>query len=189
MDFEIRTDTGMLAKMTAKELVLLYLRSAVFVLLCILVSKIHIFLFVLFFVLVLMNFLIRAERIREIYLKLKYNSLALKDKGILIKNFTVKRFIHQDEIEEICLIENEKHSLDFPRFHIEIFLKDFREGYGDKVCLIAKEEEMDTIEDVIEPFLLQMGFINRTPRGRVATEHAYRHLNMEIPSNLQDKLL
>ena len=50
-------------------------------------------------------------------------------------------------------------------------------------------EEMDTIEDVIEPFLLQIGFINRTPRGRVATELAYRHLNIEPPANWQDKLI
>ncbi|MBW2451574.1 MAG: Holliday junction branch migration DNA helicase RuvB [Deltaproteobacteria bacterium] len=38
-------------------------------------------------------------------------------------------------------------------------------------------EEKDTIEDVIEPFLLQQGFLHRTPRGRIATQHAYRHLN------------
>ena len=37
-------------------------------------------------------------------------------------------------------------------------------------------EEKDTIEDVIEPFLLQQGFLNRTPRGRVATHQAYTHL-------------
>jgi len=50
-------------------------------------------------------------------------------------------------------------------------------------------EEMDTIEDVIEPFLLQIGFINRTARGRVATESAYRHLDIKPPTNLQDKLI
>ena len=38
-------------------------------------------------------------------------------------------------------------------------------------------EEATTIEDVYEPFLLQLGFIKRTPRGRVATEKAYKHLN------------
>jgi Holliday junction DNA helicase RuvB len=38
-------------------------------------------------------------------------------------------------------------------------------------------EEKDTIEDVIEPFLLQQGYIARTPRGRVATELAYRHFD------------
>lgn len=50
-------------------------------------------------------------------------------------------------------------------------------------------EDMDTVEDVIEPFLLQMGFINRTPRGRVATELAYKHLGVEPPANFQDKLI
>ena len=53
----------------------------------------------------------------------------------------------------------------------------------------AISEEMDTIEDVIEPFMLQLGFINRTPRGRVATDLAYKHLNIEPPANLQDKLI
>ena len=40
-------------------------------------------------------------------------------------------------------------------------------------------EESDTIEDVCEPFLLQLGFIERTPRGRTATRHAYEHLGVE----------
>jgi Holliday junction DNA helicase RuvB len=39
----------------------------------------------------------------------------------------------------------------------------------------AVGEEKDTIEDVIEPYLLQQGYLNRTPRGRIATETAYRH--------------
>lgn len=43
-------------------------------------------------------------------------------------------------------------------------------------------EDAGTIEDVYEPYLLQNGFINRTPRGRIATEHAYRHLGLEIPT-------
>ena len=43
-------------------------------------------------------------------------------------------------------------------------------------------EEAVTIEDVYEPYLLKNGFIMRTPRGRVVTEAAYRHLGLEIPS-------
>ncbi|MER2472886.1 MULTISPECIES: Holliday junction branch migration DNA helicase RuvB [Photorhabdus] len=39
-------------------------------------------------------------------------------------------------------------------------------------------EERETIEDVLEPFLIQQGFIQRTSRGRIATEHAYRHFGM-----------
>lgn len=42
-------------------------------------------------------------------------------------------------------------------------------------------EEKETIEDVIEPFLIQQGFIQRTPRGRIATPRAYRHLGFDLP--------
>ena len=50
-------------------------------------------------------------------------------------------------------------------------------------------EEMATIEEVYEPYLLQLGFLNRTPRGRIATELAYKHLGAEIPKNLQERLI
>lgn len=43
-------------------------------------------------------------------------------------------------------------------------------------------EDSGTVEDVYEPYLLQNGFLMRTPRGRVVTEYAYRHLGLEIPS-------
>jgi Holliday junction DNA helicase RuvB len=46
----------------------------------------------------------------------------------------------------------------------------------------AVGEEPDTLEDVYEPFLLQLGFLARTPKGRQATPRAYEHLGMEIPS-------
>lgn len=49
-------------------------------------------------------------------------------------------------------------------------------------------EESETIEDVYEPFLLQLGFINRTPRGRVATRLAYEHFKRPIKSNIQNGL-
>lgn len=42
----------------------------------------------------------------------------------------------------------------------------------------AISEERDTIEDVLEPYLIQQGFMMRTPRGRVVTEHAYRHFGL-----------
>ena len=43
-------------------------------------------------------------------------------------------------------------------------------------------EDAGTLEDVYEPFLLKNGFLNRTPKGRVATDLAYHHLGLEIPS-------
>lgn len=42
-------------------------------------------------------------------------------------------------------------------------------------------EERDTIEDVIEPYLLQQGYILRTPRGRMATTQAYLHFGLVVP--------
>ncbi|EQD77962.1 Holliday junction DNA helicase RuvB, partial [mine drainage metagenome] len=48
----------------------------------------------------------------------------------------------------------------------------------------ALSEEPQTIEEVIEPYLLQLGMLKRTPRGRMATEGAYRHLGLEVPVGL-----
>ncbi len=45
----------------------------------------------------------------------------------------------------------------------------------------AISEERDTIEDVLEPYLIQQGFMMRTPRGRVVTDHAYLHFGLNIP--------
>ncbi|KAA9001680.1 Holliday junction branch migration DNA helicase RuvB [Affinibrenneria salicis] len=42
-------------------------------------------------------------------------------------------------------------------------------------------EERETIEDVLEPYLIQQGFVQRTPRGRMATQHAYRHFGLTRP--------
>jgi hypothetical protein len=44
-------------------------------------------------------------------------------------------------------------------------------------------EESGTIEDVIEPYLIQQGFLQRTPRGRMATQAAYRHLGLPVPGD------
>jgi Holliday junction DNA helicase RuvB len=48
----------------------------------------------------------------------------------------------------------------------------------------AVGEEPDTVEDVVEPYLLQLGFLQRTPRGRVATPRAYAHLGVTAPGQL-----
>ena len=42
-------------------------------------------------------------------------------------------------------------------------------------------EESETIEDVYEPYLMQIGFLQRPPRGRVATRHAYEHRGLALP--------
>jgi Holliday junction DNA helicase RuvB len=47
-------------------------------------------------------------------------------------------------------------------------------------------EERDTIEDVLEPYLIQQGFLMRTPRGRVATSSAYQHFGLQAPKHLSN---
>ncbi len=54
---------------------------------------------------------------------------------------------------------------------------------GLETLAAALSEDVGTLEDVYEPYLLKSGFLNRTPRGRVATEQAYRHLGLPFPSS------
>ncbi len=55
---------------------------------------------------------------------------------------------------------------------------------GLSTLAVAVGEEADTIEDVYEPYLLQRGFIERTPRGRTATKRAFEHLGLKAPGPL-----
>ena len=50
----------------------------------------------------------------------------------------------------------------------------------------AISEETTTLEDVYEPYLIQIGFVNRTSRGRVVTEKAYEHLHIRQQGSLFD---
>jgi Holliday junction DNA helicase RuvB len=61
---------------------------------------------------------------------------------------------------------------------------------GVNTLAVAVSEESDTIEEVYEPFLIQQGYIKRTPRGREATALAYEHFKMDVPKkvNKQDDL-
>jgi len=52
----------------------------------------------------------------------------------------------------------------------------------------ATAEEEETLEDVYEPYLLQQGYLQRTPKGRIATSHAYSLLGIEMPAGLQKNL-
>ena len=56
---------------------------------------------------------------------------------------------------------------------------------GLSTIAVAIGEEQDTIEDVLEPYLLQMGMLKRTPRGRVLTPTAFEHLGLPVPSGHQ----
>jgi Holliday junction DNA helicase RuvB len=53
---------------------------------------------------------------------------------------------------------------------------------GIETIAAALSEPRDAIEEIIEPFLIQKGFIQRTPRGRLLTAHAFRHLGLAEPA-------
>ncbi|MDR3048504.1 MAG: Holliday junction branch migration DNA helicase RuvB [Elusimicrobiota bacterium] len=59
---------------------------------------------------------------------------------------------------------------------------------GVETLAVAISEEADTITDVYEPYLIQSGFIARTPRGRVVTEEGYKHLGVKMPKTIQKDL-
>ena len=59
---------------------------------------------------------------------------------------------------------------------------------GIKTIAISVSEDIDTLEDYYEPFLVQTGLLKRTPRGRVATPMAYRHLGLKYNSILDETI-
>ena len=73
---------------------------------------------------------------------------------------------------------------------LRLLIEKFNGGpAGLQTLAAATSEEQDTIEDIYEPYLMQLGFILRTPRGRVATRQAYEHLGIQYTDNAQNKLL
>jgi Holliday junction DNA helicase RuvB len=73
---------------------------------------------------------------------------------------------------------------------LETIIHKFRGGpVGLSTLAVAVAEESDTIEEVYEPYLVQEGFLDRTPRGRSATMLAYRHLNVAEPPGRSERLL
>jgi len=55
---------------------------------------------------------------------------------------------------------------------------------GIETMAAALGDERDVIEEVVEPYLIQEGFVQRTPRGRMLTETAFRHLGLAVPAAL-----
>ena len=82
----------------------------------------------------------------------------------------------------------DRHGLDsVDRRLLITMIEKFNGGpVGVSTLAAAASEEISTIEDVIEPFLLRQGFIARTPRGRVITELACKHLDYPLPTHLKD---
>lgn len=81
------------------------------------------------------------------------------------------------EIDELGLDQNDRRMLD-------CMIKYYRGGpVGLETLAAAIGEEAVTIEDVYEPYLMQIGFLSRTPRGRCVTAQAYEHLGYDVPAS------
>jgi holliday junction DNA helicase RuvB len=73
---------------------------------------------------------------------------------------------------------------------LDVIIDKFRGGpVGLSTLAAALSEEATTIEEFNEPYLIQLGLLERTPRGRIATPLAYEHLGKEVPKSHQEKLL
>lgn len=85
--------------------------------------------------------------------------------------------------EALKMLQVDQSGLDHIDHKLLIAIIDSFQGGPVGISTLAATvgEESQTIEDVYEPFLLQMGFIQRTPRGRLATPKAYQHVNREVP--------
>lgn len=113
------------------------------------------------------------RRVRDIA-QVEFNGIITEE----VAASALKRF----EIDELGLD-------DFDRRMLDAIIKNYGGGpVGLDTLAAAVGEEAITIEDVYEPYLMQIGFLSRTPRGRCATPAAYAHLGYELSSSQQTLL-
>ncbi len=93
--------------------------------------------------------------------------------------------------EALTMLAIDEHGLDeTDRKILQVIVEQFQGGpVGLNAVAASVGEEVDTIEDVYEPFLIQTGFLARTPRGRIATDATYKHLKKTPPLAKQTPLL
>jgi holliday junction DNA helicase RuvB len=123
----------------------------------------------------------RTPRVANRLLKRVRDFAEVKADGI-IKEPIAHQALAMLDIDEFGLDEIDRRIL-------QTIIEKFSGGpVGLNTIAAATGEEMETIEDVYEPFLIQIGLLKRTPKGRVATEHAYNHLKLDN-TQPQSKLL
>ncbi len=118
----------------------------------------------------------RTPRVANRLLKRVRDYAEVKNGGVINQAVT-REALQALAIDKLGLDEVDRKIL-------ETIISKFKGGpVGIRTISAATSEEPDTIEDVYEPYLLQIGFLARTSQGRVATEHAYRHLGIKPPEN------
>jgi len=122
----------------------------------------------------------RTPRVANRLLKRVRDLTQVENQDLITQDLT-ERALANLEIDELGLEPTDRQIL-------ATIIEKFGGGpVGIQTIAAATMEETETIEDVYEPYLLQIGFLARTPRGRVATELAYKHLNLKYNKD-QDKL-
>ncbi|MBT6663554.1 MAG: Holliday junction branch migration DNA helicase RuvB [Nitrospina sp.] len=123
-----------------------------------------------------------TPRISNRLLKRVRDYAQVKANGVITKDVAEK---------SLAMMEIDPFGLDKMDHKLMLTLiEKFRGGpVGVESLAASISEEKDTIEDVLEPYLIQSGFIQRTPRGRIATEIAYKHFGITPPKQNQQKRL
>jgi Holliday junction DNA helicase RuvB len=122
----------------------------------------------------------RTPRVANRLLKRVRDFVQVKGNGKITKELSE---------EALKMLEIDEAGLDqVDRLILEVMINKFDGGpVGLNTLAAATAEEMETLEEIYEPFLLQRGLINRTPRGRMVTGLAYKHLGLTPP--VQNNLL
>lgn len=114
-----------------------------------------------------------TPRIANRLLKRVRDFAEVRNEGIIDFDTTIDA-LHLLDVDDIGLDEIDRKLL------LSIIHKFDGGPVGLDTLSASIDEEKNTIEDVYEPYLLQMGFIQRTPRGRIVTKKAYKHLNIKL---------
>ncbi|MCK8827548.1 Holliday junction branch migration DNA helicase RuvB [Natroniella acetigena] len=114
-----------------------------------------------------------TPRIANRFLKRVRDFAQVKGDGIITEEIA-QQSLARLEVDQLGLDRVDRKIL-------SVIIKNFAGGpVGLSTLAAAISEEEETIEDVYEPYLLQIGYLNRTPRGRTATKLAYQHLGIEV---------
>ena len=106
----------------------------------------------------------------------------VRDFALVFEQNMIDEEITKTSLKRLKVDEDGLDQIDIQ--YLEALITKFNGGpVGAQTVATSIGEEVTTIEDVVEPYLLQEGFVKRTPRGRVATEKAYKHLNIEFDAN------
>lgn len=110
----------------------------------------------------------------------------VRDFALVFESEEIDEEITRTSLKRLKVDEDGLDQIDLQ--YLDALITKFNGGpVGAQTVATSIGEEVTTIEDVVEPYLLQEGFVKRTPRGRVATEKAYNHLNIEYDPNSSNK--